>query len=101
MDKNESREQKGAEMLERYLFGDLPDSDRRCMEARIFEDDQCFGLLCEIESDLIGSYIRGELPASQVEHFEAHFLNSRRRRDAVAFARALFEYSNTRSGSDL
>jgi anti-sigma factor RsiW len=87
-------------MLERYLLGDLPDSERGCVEAWIFEDDQCFALICEIESDLIGRYIRGELPASESEHFEAHFLNSRRRRDAVAFARALFECSNTRSNSD-
>jgi anti-sigma factor RsiW len=77
--------------LQRYLRGELPDTARAQVEELLFNNDSCFARLCQLEVEMIDGYVRGHMPARQARLFEARFLQSRRGRNAVAFARVLLE----------
>ncbi len=80
---------KDKDLLVRYLLGDLPESDRKQLEAESLADDQVWEALIEAENDLIDSYARGELSATQRQQFEEKFLNSRQKNEQLAVARML------------
>lgn len=80
---------KDKDLLVRYLLGDLPEPDREQLEAESLADDQAWEALTEAENDLIDSYARGELSATQRRQFEENFLNSRQKNEQLAVARML------------
>ena len=49
------------ERFTRHLSGTLTDEERDALEQAAFEDDALFDELSAIESDLVDSYVRGEL----------------------------------------
>ncbi len=79
------------ERMIRYLLGESSEEELAQMEAQFFADDECFGRLLAAEDDLIDDYVRDDLPPSQREQFERHFLTSTQRRERVEFARALMK----------
>jgi anti-sigma factor RsiW len=76
-------------LLIKYLLGDLTEEEQAAVEDRAFADAEYLGELRAAESDLIDSYVRGELPRSDRQRFESRFLTSPARRNKVEFARAL------------
>jgi len=75
----------------RYFFGELSEPELAAVEERFFTDEEFSEWLDEVETDLIDSYVRDELDASQRQKFEAKFLVSERRRSRVKAAAALLE----------
>src|SRR5437870_1108535 len=72
-------------MLEKYLLGDLSDSERERVEKEYFTNNDVWELLTTVEDDLIESYIRGRLSKRQQEQFQDYFLQSPRRRERFEF----------------
>lgn len=75
----------------RYFFGELSEAEQAALEERFFMDAEFSEWLDEAETDLIDSYVRGELSATEKMKFEEKFLVSERRRARVKAASALFE----------
>jgi hypothetical protein len=73
----------------RYLLGQLSESEQERIEQTYLADESWQERLAVAEDDLIDDYVRGRLGASDRTAFESHFLNSPRRHERVAFARAL------------
>jgi hypothetical protein len=76
-------------LLVRYLLGQLTEEEQVQVEDRAFADAGYLGLLEAAETDLIDSYVRGELSSSDRREFERRFFTSPQRREKVEFARAL------------
>jgi len=72
-----------------YLLGNLSEEQQIEVEDRAFSDPEYLRALEDAEADLVDSYVRGELTASDRRQFEGRFLTSTQRRNKVAFARAL------------
>jgi hypothetical protein len=72
----------------RYLLGELEEEEQARLEERLFTDRH-YDQLLAVEDDLIEAYARGELSASQREHFEEHYLQTSDRRERVALAQDL------------
>ncbi len=73
----------------RYILGDLSEAERERVEEEYFVNNETWQKLGAVESDLIDSYVRGELLLDQREQFEKYFLASPKKRERVEFARAL------------
>src|SRR5262245_26772832 len=73
--------------LVKYLLGDLPPDEEILVEDRAVADADYLAALETMEADLIDSYVRGELSATDRRRFERRFLASPQRRRKVAFAR--------------
>ena len=76
-------------LLVKYLLGNLPETEQAAVEDRAFADGDYMGALEASEADLIDTYVRGGLSASERRAFEQRFLTSPSRRSKVEFARAL------------
>ena len=76
-------------VLRRYLLGELSEAELDRVEERLFAaaDRDSEEQLSPAEDELIDSYVRGELSASEREHFESWFLTSPRRRERLELAR--------------
>ena len=83
----------GDEELERYVLGLLPDEATERLDEASIADDEVAARLRNVETDLLDSYIRGQLAGPTLERFEAYYLMSPRRREklrvAARFVRAL------------
>lgn len=75
----------------RYFLGELSENELTAFEERFFTDAEFSDWLDEVETDLIDSYVRGELDAAQNQRFEQNFLVSERRQSRVKAAVALLE----------
>jgi anti-sigma-K factor RskA len=75
----------------RYFLGELSETEQTAVEERFFTDADFSDWLDEVETDLIDSYVRGELDAAQRRKFEQNFLVSGRRQSRVKAAAALWE----------
>ncbi len=75
----------------RYFLGELSETQQSEVEDRFFTDEEFSDWLDEVETDLIDSYVRNELDASQRRQFEQKFLVSERRQTRVKAAGALWE----------
>lgn len=73
----------------RYLLGKLSEQETAEFEARCFDDDDLFHETADLESDLVHSYLRGELSEAERREFETGYLISPARRRKLEFARAL------------
>jgi hypothetical protein len=77
-------------LLHRYLLGErIAEAEQDRFEKSYFESDQYFDRLLEVEDDLIDTYIRGGLSATECIQFERHFLAAKRRRDRYEAMRAI------------
>jgi hypothetical protein len=75
------------DVLTQYILGGLSETERERVEEEYFVNEEAWEKLRAIESDLIDSYARGELPPGQREQFEKYFLASPDKRRRVEFAR--------------
>ena len=80
-----------AEMMRRYLLGDLRDNKMSQLEEQYFNEDESFELLQAIEDELIDDYVCGELPKRDRELFEKKYLGSSRLREKIEFSKSLHE----------
>jgi hypothetical protein len=74
------------EELVRYILGLLPDEARERLDEASIVDDGIAARLRTAETDLIDSYVRGQLTGATLERFESYFLSSPRRRESVRLA---------------
>jgi hypothetical protein len=72
--------------LTRYVLGLLPEEDSERLDDASITDDEVAAHLRTVESDLVDSYVRGQLAGETLERFESHYLSSARRRDSVRLA---------------
>jgi len=77
------------EMLTRYLFGELPESEQSQLEERYFNDTQIFERLVQLETAMVDSYTRGQLSPELRDRFERAYLADSNRRARVRFSEAL------------
>lgn len=90
-----------AELIDRYLLGELSEEERGRLEGEFFADPD---LLDEVEAsrdELIDAYLRGELSRRESERFERYFLATPRRRERVEFARSLLQTAAARPSPDV
>ena len=74
------------EELVRYLLGLLPDEVTERIDEASIADDEVAARLRIVETDLIDSYVRGQLTGARLERFESYYLLSPRRRESVRLA---------------
>lgn len=82
-------ELKNEAQIRRFLLGEMPEAERVAFEERFVAADDFFGQVLVAEDELIESYVRGTLAASEKTKFERGFLTAERRRARVAFTRAM------------
>jgi len=68
------------EMMTRYLFGELSESERAELETEYFADPGAFNRLERFENDLIDDYTRGRLGGDTRARFERVYLSDPNRR---------------------
>jgi hypothetical protein len=86
------------QVLKRYVLGELSEDERDALEQRYFNDQQFFGLLLKVETELVDDYVRGRLSAADRANFERSYLQNPDRARRVKFAAALatrIDRSNT------
>jgi hypothetical protein len=81
------------EELIRYVLGLLPDEATERLDEASIANDEVAAQLQSVETDLVDSYVRGQLVGATLERFESYYLMSPRRRESVRgatrFVRAL------------
>ena len=68
------------------MLGLLPDEARERLDEASIADDEVAARLRTAETDLIDSYVRGQLSGATLERFESYYLSSPRRRETVRLA---------------
>ncbi len=87
--------------LERYLLGDLPETELHTIEGRLLEHRDLFAQVEALEDDLVDRYVHGELSPGDRSRFELRLLPLLRIRERVAFARGLARLTESYSSRDL
>ena len=81
------------EELIQYVLGLLPDEATEQLDEASIADDEIAARLRSVETDLVDSYVRGQLAGATLERFESYYLSSPRRRQntrtAASFVRAI------------
>ncbi len=75
----------------RYLLGELNEEEQTELEDAYFSDDAFFEHLAAVETELIDSYVQGELSAGMRARFEGRYLGSPRQVERIQFARRLLQ----------
>jgi len=75
--------------IAQYLLGLLSDEERSAVQERLFQDEDYFDRIRAIEYELLDSYSRGEMPASERALLESTLLASAEGRRKLDFARGL------------
>jgi hypothetical protein len=75
--------------MTRYLLGELSESEQSAFEARYFADPQVFNDVLKTESELVDSYVRGQLSGDLRERFERSYMDHPALIERVKFAAAL------------
>ena len=70
------------------MLGLLPDEATERLDEASIADDEVAARLRSVETDLIDSYVRGQLAGATLERFESYYLSSPRRRENVRLALA-------------
>jgi hypothetical protein len=78
--------------IKQYLLGELSQGELASLEERLLTDEAFYEELLIAEDELVDQHLRGDLSASESEHFEAHFLRTADRRRKLNFATALKKY---------
>ncbi len=71
-----------------FLSGSLPEAERLSMQERFFLDEEYFNQMRFAEAELLDEYVRGELPANEMEGARRYVTESSQR-ERLSFARAL------------
>ena len=74
--------------IDRYLLGELPDSECELVEEQFFADDQFFAEVEAAEMALIDRYVRNEMSAEERDALEQNYLVTPERKVKVADARS-------------
>ncbi|MGH9763543.1 MAG: hypothetical protein ACREDR_17600 [Blastocatellia bacterium] len=77
------------DILLRYLFGELSETERVELETAYFADPPVFDRLEHVENDLIDDYARGRLSPRTRARFERAYLSNPNRRARLKFGEAL------------
>jgi hypothetical protein len=75
--------------IQRYLLGELPESEQMTLEQRYFKDERLFEQIVQVEKELNDRYVRGLLPSTTRQRFEKYYLAHPNRRQRAFFAEAL------------
>lgn len=75
--------------IRRYLLGELSESEQSALEEKYFTDPQIFNEVLQAESELVDSYVRGQLANNVRERFEQSYMAHPARNERVKFAAAL------------
>lgn len=73
--------------IRRFLLGELEEKERTAFEAKFLADEDFFAQIRVVEDELIEDYVRGTL--AEKDKFEREFLTTKKRRERVAFMRAM------------
>ena len=87
------------EALVRYVLGLLPDEARERLDEASIVNDEVAARLRAAETDLIDSYVRGQLSGATLERFESYYLSSPRRRENVRLAASFLERRQSIGGA--
>jgi len=79
----------------RYLLGELNEDEQMELEDAFFSNDAFFEHLAAVETELIDSYVQGELSAGMRSRFEGRYLGSPRQVERIQFARRLLQLKQT------
>lgn len=74
---------------ERYLYGEMSDTEREQLEEKFFDDDEFFYSVVGLENELVDRYANGKLSGAELERFERALENAPERRAKIANAVAL------------
>jgi hypothetical protein len=77
--------------IQRYLLGELPESEQVLLEQQYFTDQQLFEQMVQVENELVDKYAHGLLTPMIRERFEKHYLTDPQRRERARFAEAMAE----------
>jgi hypothetical protein len=80
--------------IRRFLLGEMPENKRGAFEVNFVADEDLFERIRVVEDELIESYVRETLSPIEKEKFERSFLNTKNRRERVAFTRAMLDKLN-------
>jgi hypothetical protein len=80
-----SREQ----TIQRYLLGELTESEQAALEQEYFNNRQLFEQIVEVENELVDKYARGLLSPDMRVRFKDYYLEHAQRRERARFAEAL------------
>ncbi len=78
--------------IKRYLFGELPQTDREMFEERLFLDEDFFFAVAAAEDDLVDRYVAGSMPRIESDLFERRLETVPTRREKVRNARVISEF---------
>lgn len=75
-----------------YLLGSLATEQQAEFEERLLTSDEVHEELVIVEDELIDEYLREQLPPSDQESFESHFLVAPEHQEKLRFARTFRKY---------
>lgn len=81
--------QETAELMTRFLLGQLSDEERKAVEERFLTDDEYFAQLLVMEDSLVDDYVLGRLTGDQLKNAELLFRSSAIGKREVKFTQNL------------
>ena len=75
--------------IKRFLFGEMSDEERDSVEEELFENDELFYEIADLENQLVDLYARKKLFGEELVRFERSLANLPERRTKIANAVAL------------
>lgn len=75
----------------RFLLGEMSGAEQSAFEQRFVADESLFEQTRVCEDELVESYVRETLSATERERFERVFLTTERRRERVRFTRRMLD----------
>ncbi len=88
-------------MIERFLLDGVSIPEREEIEQRLFDDDELFARIEDLENDLVDSFVRGELSPALRDRFQRSLEGNPARQKKVAFGRLLDTKLSTVHSSQL
>jgi len=83
---------KTAELMTRFLLGELSEEERPAVEERFLSDSEFFDQLLVVEDALIGDFLQGRLSADRRQRAESLLRSSSTQRREVEFTRDLISF---------
>lgn len=85
-------DQKTAELMTRFLLGELSEEERPAVEERFLSDNEFFNQLLVVEDSLIDDYLLGRLSDDRRQRAESLLQSSAAQRREVEFNRGLISF---------
>ncbi len=77
--------------IDKYLFHEMPETDREQFEDKFVSDDSLFYEIAERENDLVDKYANGKLAGDELKRFESSLAMLPARRQKIGNAKVLRE----------